>query len=318
VDVSAANDAGLRKERVMMAGWFADPDVALLVQKYFVPVRLRCRPWDFDVDFPTDPLQPLGTKLDTVGAPALVIAKSDGTFVHALGRIGVFAPEIASASLRTALAKAGVRDVPARAGSAAKPPADEVRTFAEEFGLDLDAWTKGATIEFEPSARTTEIDATRQNIEKVLGRAADVLLALQAADGGWPNPAFDIRAIGGRGTQYDYEVARSALAVEALLRLCERLPARKAALEQAARRGLEVVGKFADEPKPLDLAGDVRARVADLPAAHRSRIGQAGGASSRSEADRSAREPAARRRLELLRVAAHALVQHGARPSRAR
>jgi hypothetical protein len=248
-DVSAANDAGLRKERVMMAGWFADPDVAALVRKYFVPVRVRCRPWDFDVDFPTDPLQPLGTKLDAVGAPALVIAKSDGTCVHSLGRIGVFAPEVASASLRAALAKAGVRDVPARAGTAAKP-ADEVRKFAEEFGLDLDAWTKGATIEFDPSARTTEIDATRQNIEKVLGRAADVLLALQSADGGWPNPAFDVRVIGGRGTQWDYEVPRSALAVDALLRLRERLPARKEALEAAARRGLEVVGKFADAPEP--------------------------------------------------------------------
>ncbi|MFO0983026.1 MAG: hypothetical protein U1E76_15075 [Planctomycetota bacterium] len=48
----------------MMAAWFSDPDFAELVSKHFVPVRLRCRPWDFDLDFPSDPLAPIGTTLD--------------------------------------------------------------------------------------------------------------------------------------------------------------------------------------------------------------------------------------------------------------
>jgi hypothetical protein len=248
-EIAMARDEGLRKERVMMASWFANPDVAALVQKHFVPVRLRCRPWDFDLDFPEDPLAPLGTKLDDVGGPALVIATADGKLVHALGRIGVFAPEVGPATLRAALAKAGVKGI---AAAPAKPFVldEELDSFLKKTGIQIAEWTKGAPVGLDPLARTTEVDATKQKDEVLLERAANVLLALQSADGGWHNPVFDVYPNSGAGSQWDYNVPRSALVVDALLALRERLPARKAELEQAARAGIELVGAFADAPKP--------------------------------------------------------------------
>jgi hypothetical protein len=248
-EIGMARDEGLRKERVMMASWFANPDVAALVQKHFVPVRLRCRPWDFDLDFPDDPLAPLGTKLDDVGAPALVIATPEGKLVHALGRIGVFAPQVGPATLRAALAKAGVKGV---AAAPAKPFVidEELDSFLKQTGIQSAEWTKGAPVGLDPLARTTEVDATQQKDEVLLARAANVLLALQSSDGGWHNPVFDVYPGGGQGSEWDYNVPRSALVVDALLALRERLPARKAELEQAARAGIELVGAFADAPKP--------------------------------------------------------------------
>jgi hypothetical protein len=49
---------------------------------------------------------------------------------------------------------------------------------------------------------------------------------------------------------WDFAPARTGLVVDALLALRERLPKRKAELEAAARRGIDVVGKFADQPQP--------------------------------------------------------------------
>jgi hypothetical protein len=247
-EISMARDEGLRKERVMMAAWFANADVQALVKKYFVPVRLRCRPWDFDVDMPTDPLAPLGTRLDDVGAPALLVATAEGKCLHALGHIGVFAPSIAPALLRAVLAKATVRGIPP-APAAAPTLAPELEAFAKTFGIQLAEWTRGAPVELDPLARTTEIDATKQSDESLLDRAATVLLALQSGDGGWHNPAFDLYPGGGEGSEWDYNVPRTALVVDALLALRERLPRRKSELEQAVRTGIELVGHFADAPK---------------------------------------------------------------------
>jgi hypothetical protein len=249
-DLSMALDEGLRKERVMMAAWFADAEVTALVQKHFVPVRVRCRPWDFDLDIPDDPLTPLGTRIHDIGAPALVVAKSDGTCVHTLGRIGVFAPSLAAPTLRAALGKAGVHEVAASPASTRKETPPDAAAFAQRLGIQLGEWTKGAPLEFDPLAHTTEVDATKQPIDRILGRAADVLLVLQSEDGGWHNPAFDVRTNSGAGTTWDYEVARTGLVVDALLSLRERLPKRKIVLEAAARRGIELVGKFADAPQP--------------------------------------------------------------------
>lgn len=247
-DVASADDEGLRKERVMMATFFSDPDVVALVKKHFVPVRVRCEPFVFDGKDPHDPLDPLGTKCSSIGGPALVISKPDGTLVHAIGRIGVFQPALASRMLRAALAKAGVHGV-------ASPPANTGRSasaadFVAKLGIQLEEWTAGAPLELDPLAKTTEVDASKAPIAHTLDRAAQALLALQSDDGGWQNPAFDIRVSGGRGTTYDYEVPRTALVVDALLRLRARLPQRKAELEAAARRGIEIVGKFADAPQP--------------------------------------------------------------------
>ena len=233
----------------MMAAWFSTPDVQALVEKHFVPVRVRCKAWDFDLDFADDPLALLGTTLDEVGAPALVVAKPDGTLVHAFGRIGVFAPEVAPPILRAALARAGVRGVAAPPSAPGVPPADAV-AYAEELGVHLDQWTKGAPIELAPLARTTEVDATKQPIDAILGRAVTVLLALQSADGGWHDPASDVRTIAGPGTQYDLTVPRTAIVADALIALRPRLAGRAGELESAARRGIERVGAYADAPEP--------------------------------------------------------------------
>jgi hypothetical protein len=77
-----------------------------------------------------------------------------------------------------------------------------------------------------------------------------VLLALQGEDGGWANPAVDVRSIGGAGTMFDLETARTGLVVDALLQLRERLPKRRRELETAAKRGIDLVGRFADAPQP--------------------------------------------------------------------
>jgi hypothetical protein len=249
-DVSVGNDPGLRKERVMMAAWFADPDVAALVERHFVPVRVRCRPWDFDVDVGgADPLAPLGTTLDEIGGPALVFAQPDGKCVHALGRIGVFAPGVGAIAMRAALAAAGVKDVTAPPAAAFEIPQEAVE-FAAKSGIRLEQWTRGAPVEPLASARTTEIDASQRSMDAILGRAADVLLALEDGAGVWRDPAVDVRTSGGAGTQYDLEVPRTALVVDALLGMRARLPARRSELEAAARRGIACVGSFADAPKP--------------------------------------------------------------------
>jgi len=248
-EIALARDEGLRKERVMMAAWFADADIAALVTKYFVPVRVRCRPWDFDLAMPSDPLTPLGTKLDDVGGPALVFASADGKCLHSLGRIGVFAPSIARATLRAVLAKAGAKGVAPLPALPAGISAELVE-FAQKSGLQLAEWTKGASVEFDPLARTTEVDGTKQKDELLLDRAASALLALQSPDGGWHNPAFDVYPGGGEGSEFDYNFPRTAIVVDALLALRERLPKRKAELEAAAQKGIALVGAFADAPKP--------------------------------------------------------------------
>ncbi|MEO6709260.1 MAG: hypothetical protein ABI054_04155 [Planctomycetota bacterium] len=248
-EMAMARDEGLRKECVMMATWFANPDVQALLEKHFVPVRLRCRPWDFDLDFPEDPLSPLGTKLDDVGAPALVVASPEGKCLHSLGRIGVFTPEIAPTMLRAVLAKAGVKDV-APAPSKAPEVAPELAAFVAKRGIQLAEWTRGASVFLHPLARTTELDATIVDHVEVLDRAASALLALQSEDGGWHNPVYDVYPNGGEGSEWDQNVPRTALVVDALLALRERLPARKQELEKAAHAGVGLVGRFADAPKP--------------------------------------------------------------------
>lgn len=251
-EIAMARDDGLRKERVLMASWFANPDVAALVEKHFVPVRLRCRPWDFDLEFPTDPLAPLGTTLADVGAPALIVATADGKCVRTLGRIGVFAPQIAPQLLRAALATAGVRGV-SPAPAVLYAPGADVAEFAGKTGIDLEQWLRGAPVAagaLDALSGTTELDAGPQDHVTILDRAASVLLSLQGPNGGWPNPVHDVYPGGGVGSEWDYEVPRTALVVDALLALREHLPGRRAELERAARSGIELVGRFADAPKP--------------------------------------------------------------------
>jgi hypothetical protein len=319
-DVALAIDPGLAKERAMMALWFSDPDVAALVARHFVPVRMRCRPWDVDLDFPKDPLAPLGSKLASVGAPALVIARAEGRIVHSLGRIGVFHAGLVAALLRAALERAGVKDVvpsaipdepklvaaraavagerfeevrsavlelAARPRSAATPEAKfwlglaesrlgdleraralwkeaaaldangawggRAALFAQERGVQPLEWATWKTPLAPPLAATTEADASKGDVGVLLQRAADVLLVHQASDGGWHDPAYDPRPIAGPDTMFDMTVARTALAVDALRRLRDRVPDRsdaRGALDAAARRGIDRVGRFADAPTP--------------------------------------------------------------------
>ncbi|MFO0983027.1 MAG: hypothetical protein U1E76_15080 [Planctomycetota bacterium] len=117
-------------------------------------------------------------------------------------------------------------------------------------GVQLLEWVTWRDLDRDPLAPTTETDATRVDIDEILARGADVLLSMQSPDGGWHNPAFDVRSVAGSGSMYDYNVPRTARVVDALLTLRRRLPQRKAELEAAARRGNELVGAFADAPQP--------------------------------------------------------------------
>ena len=117
-------------------------------------------------------------------------------------------------------------------------------------GIQIAEWTRGAALDFEPLARTTELDATKQEDLSVLDRAASVLLALQSPDGGWHNPVHDVITSGGENSQYDMNVPRTALVVDALLALRAQLPERNSELEKAAHAGIALVGRFADAPKP--------------------------------------------------------------------
>ncbi|MHC4550794.1 MAG: DNRLRE domain-containing protein [Planctomycetota bacterium] len=105
-------DAGLMKERVMMAALFTDPEIASLVKAHFVPVRLRLHTYVFDEigsrQF-TDPLQALGTSGLDAGGPALVFARASGKTLHVCRRMGVFSAPMVRAMLKAVLRKAGVK-----------------------------------------------------------------------------------------------------------------------------------------------------------------------------------------------------------------
>ena len=75
----------------MMAAIFGDPEVARIVRKFFVPVRLRLHAPLFDpMSRAEDPLKKLGTSALQSPGPALVFADGDGKLLHACSRMGVF------------------------------------------------------------------------------------------------------------------------------------------------------------------------------------------------------------------------------------
>ncbi|MFQ5504745.1 MAG: HEAT repeat domain-containing protein [Planctomycetota bacterium] len=109
---SSRIDAGLVKERMLMASVFSDPEVIDLVRAHFVPVRLRLYTLVFDRKASSgyeDPLRQLGTSALETTAPALVFASGKGRLVHACRRLGVFSALFTRAMLRAVLRKLGVK-----------------------------------------------------------------------------------------------------------------------------------------------------------------------------------------------------------------
>lgn len=89
------HDPGFVKEQAALTAWLCDPDLAALVARSFVPVRLRMHTWHFFEGGPgpfADPLPRLGTSDRETRPPAVVVATPEGKFVRRLERIGAFEP----------------------------------------------------------------------------------------------------------------------------------------------------------------------------------------------------------------------------------
>ena len=311
-----AIDAGLVKERVLMASVFSDPETAWLVRTFFVPVRVRLHTYHFDGEGPSpDPLPALGISTPELAGPALVFAGPDGTLLHAYRRIGVLSVPMAREMLRAVLQRAGrepeafaTASVPeldrawdaVRAGdlsgagealealdlepdasrrpealylrghvAAALGDGDSARRHwaasraadpegpwggkaavrLADRGARLEQWETLAEFDHDGLAETSEEPASREQIDQVLRDAVGFLLATQDADGGWPDPFYDVHPRSGPGSLYDKTVARTGLVVDALLAAREHVPELADPLDAAVGRGIERVGRFADEPK---------------------------------------------------------------------
>ena len=85
-------DAGLVKERMILASMFGSRAVADLVEKHCVPVRMRLHTYLFEPNSrgSIDPLRKLGTRACDVQAPSIVYANPNGQLVHTCSRLGVF------------------------------------------------------------------------------------------------------------------------------------------------------------------------------------------------------------------------------------
>jgi len=96
-------DPGYVKERAILTALFGHPDLSALVQRCFVPVRLRMHTWHFlsSGSGPwTDPLPALGLRAGELKPPALVFCDPNGKLVHRVDRMAVFSPYL---SYRTCL-----------------------------------------------------------------------------------------------------------------------------------------------------------------------------------------------------------------------
>jgi hypothetical protein len=88
-------DPGYVKERAILTALLGHPDLSALVQRCFVPVRLRMHTWHFlsSGSGPwRDPLPALGIAASELRPPALVFADPSGKLVHKVDRMAVFSP----------------------------------------------------------------------------------------------------------------------------------------------------------------------------------------------------------------------------------
>jgi hypothetical protein len=243
-EAQRSRDPGFVKEQAAFVAWLCDPDVAALVARAFVPVRLRLHTWHFfDVGPPpfVDPLTRLGTSDRETQPPAVVVAKPDGRLVARFERIGVFEPRSLHRLLLAALRdhpkprppktkappdfRAGVLDrieagdvSEARKRLATPPPADAAWAAVETARLDA---IEGSV---EPAAKA--LDAMPASAER------DVALAeVELRRGMWKE------ALDAAGSHRD--PAAKVVRAMALERLGKEADARKAwkALLDASPRG---------------------------------------------------------------------------------
>jgi len=120
----------------------------------------------------------------------------------------------------------------------------------EPRGVRPDEWEDLRDLAFEPLSTGTETEVPATGIEEAMARAVDLLLRHQRPEGGWPDPFYDVHPAAGPGSPYDKEVARTGLVVDALMKMRPRLPKRRVEIDDAIRRGVERVGRFADAPEP--------------------------------------------------------------------
>ena len=168
-------DAGLAKERAMMAALFTDPAIAHLVTNYFEPVRIRLHTYSFDEGASKpleDPLRALGARAVDLGGPALLFADADGKPLHACRRMAVFSAPMVREMLLAVLAKAG---------------AEEVKPLPENRPASLrKAWElAGAGRTREALARLGRTEAASPEADYLRG-----CLLLRAEDGEAPRAAF--------------------------------------------------------------------------------------------------------------------------------
>lgn len=154
-------------DRYMLSGPFSDPDVAELLRRKFILLRLSAR----------DVGGPFGLKALDVMEPALVFLKPDGTVVHRMERIRSMNPDFILDTLRLALDKEPQLNAPSEA---AKKCADGDRLeLARELICDGDYAGASKILEsFKVDGRALYLRAV---LHRRQYRAAEALEALQKA-----------------------------------------------------------------------------------------------------------------------------------------
>lgn len=177
-----AIDAGLVKERAMMASLFTDPEIVHLVKAHFVPVRVRLHPFLFDGvgAGSTDPLPLLGLAATELRGPALVFATADGELLHACRRMGVFSVPMVRAMLRAVLEAGGVKGIET-------PAEDEHHALAHAWQTARTGAWRAARVELEQIELPADAaDAPhRWELAYLRGYLADKLGDTQGARAAW-------------------------------------------------------------------------------------------------------------------------------------
>ncbi|MHC4136011.1 MAG: hypothetical protein ACYS0K_13610 [Planctomycetota bacterium] len=101
-------DPGYVKELAILTTLLGNPDLAALISRRCVPVRVRMHTWHFfdggrgPFD---DPLPRLGTSERETRPPAIVFATAEGKLLHRIERMGVFSPYLVHRTLLALLAR---------------------------------------------------------------------------------------------------------------------------------------------------------------------------------------------------------------------
>jgi tetratricopeptide (TPR) repeat protein len=119
------------KDKFMMAGAFADPDLVAFLNRRFIPAR-----FDMNTEFADE----VGLKLSQVVVPAILFLAPDSKVVHKYDRITSASTELLYKTCRTVLEKNPTFNKPgpellAREKASAEKPADDRARYL--FGLEL-------------------------------------------------------------------------------------------------------------------------------------------------------------------------------------